>query len=157
MDASQFWIRSPGVGEIRGADLAPALNDEVLVRTLYSGISRGTELLVFRGEVPPSQYQAMRAPFQEGEFPGPVKYGYCNVGQVLEGPDALAGRTVFCLYPHQDLYVVPATAVTPLPDELPAGRAVLAASMETYARPDARHRRDADADADADRHRHGLP
>ena len=131
MDANQFWIRSPGAGQIRRAGLAPRRADDVLVRTLYSGISRGTEALVFRGEVPPSQYQAMRAPFQEGEFPGPIKYGYCSVGEVLEGPDALAGRTVFCLYPHQDLYVVPATAVTPLPDQLPAGRAVLAANMET--------------------------
>ena len=129
--ARQFWIRSPGIGEIRQADLSPRQDDEVLVRTVYSGISRGTEAIVFRGEVPSSQYQAMRAPFQEGEFPGPVKYGYCSVGEVQEGPDALAGRTVFCLYPHQDIYAVPATAVTPLPHQFPAGRAVLAANMET--------------------------
>ena len=127
----QFWIQSPGVGQIRRADLAPRQDDEVRVRTLYSGISRGTEALVFRGEVPPSQFQAMRAPFQEGEFPGPVKYGYSSVGEVLEGPDPLVGRVVFCLYPHQDIYHVPATAVAPLPDQLPAARAVLAANMET--------------------------
>ena len=60
--------------------------DEVLVRTLYSGVSRGTETLVFRGGVPESQHAAMRAPFQEGDFPGPVKYGYLNVGVVEEGP-----------------------------------------------------------------------
>ena len=129
--ARQFWTRSPGEGELRYADLASRRDDEVLVRTRYSGVSRGTEALVFRGEVPPSQYQAMRAPFQEGTFPGPVKYGYCNVGEVVEGPDDLVGRSVFCLYPHQDLYVVPVAAVMPLPDELPAGRAVLAANMET--------------------------
>ena len=132
--ARQFWIRSPGIGEIRQATLASRRDDEVLVRTCYSAVSRGTEALVFRGEVPGSQYQAMRAPFQEGAFPGPVKYGYCSVGEVLEAPDALAalvGRTVFCLYPHQDVYMVPATAVSPLPDRLPAGRAVLAANMET--------------------------
>ena len=131
MDAKQFWIQAPGHAAIVGAELPRRSHDDVLVRTLYSGISRGTEALVFRGDVPPSQYQAMRAPFQEGEFPGPVKYGYCSVGEVLEGPDGLAGRTVFCLYPHQDMYVVPATAVTPVPDRLPAGRAVLAANMET--------------------------
>ena len=132
--ARQFWIRSPGVGEIRRADLDARRDDEVLVRTLYSGVSRGTEALVFRGEVPPSQFRTMRAPFQEGAFPGPVKYGYCSVGEVLEAPNALValvGRLVFCLYPHQDVYVVPATAVTPLPDQLPAGRGVLAANMET--------------------------
>ena len=129
--ARQFWIRSPGYGELRQADLPPRRESEVLVRARYSGVSRGTEALVFRGEVPPSQCQAMRAPFQEGEFPGPVKYGYCSVGEVLEGSDAMAGRTVFCLYPHQDIYVVPVAAVTPLPDQLPSSRAVLAANMET--------------------------
>ncbi|HAO33863.1 MAG TPA: dehydrogenase, partial [Candidatus Competibacteraceae bacterium] len=105
--------------------------DEVLVKTLYTGISRGTESLVFRGEVPPSQYQAMRAPFQQGDFPAPVKYGYCNVGVVEAGLKALRGQTVFCLYPHQDRYIVPATAVTPVPAAVPPGRAVLAANLET--------------------------
>ena len=85
MDAQQFWIQAPGQGETMRAELLPRQDGELLVRNLYSGISRGTEALVFRGEVPPSQYQAMRAPFQEGKFPGPVKYGYCSVGEVLEG------------------------------------------------------------------------
>ena len=133
--ARQFWIRAPGHGEIVLAQLAPRRQDEVLVRTLYSAVSRGTESLVFRGEVPPSQYEAMRAPFQQGQFPGPVKYGYTSVGEVREGPEPgpndLTGRIVFCLYPHQDVYCVPAAAVTPVPDGLPAGRAVLAANMET--------------------------
>lgn len=129
--ARQFWIRSPGLGEIVAASLAPRQEGEVLVRTRYSGISRGTEALVFRGEVPESQHETMRAPFQEGSFPGPVKYGYSNVGEVIEGPAGLEGREVFCLYPHQDLYCVPAGAVTPLPDGLPQGRAVLAANAET--------------------------
>ena len=74
---------------------------EVLVRTVCSGVSRGTETLVFRGRVPPDQYAAMRAPFQEGDFPGPVKYGYLNVGVVEQGPAKLCGRTVFCLSPRQ--------------------------------------------------------
>lgn len=113
------------------ADLAPGQEGEVLVRALYSGISRGTESLVFRGEVPVSQHEAMRAPFQEGSFPGPVKYGYSSVGVVLEGPDELRGHPVFCLYPHQDLYRVPASAVVALPGGVPEGRAVLAANMET--------------------------
>jgi NADPH:quinone reductase-like Zn-dependent oxidoreductase len=129
--ARQFWIRSPGLGEIVTADLGPRQEGEALVRTAYTGISRGTEGLVFRGEVPRSQHQVMRAPFQEGDFPGPVKYGYSSVGTVVEGPAELEGRSVFCLYPHQDVYRVPAAAVMPLPEGLPAGRAVLAANMET--------------------------
>jgi hypothetical protein len=129
--ARQFWIRSPGVGEIVSARLAPRQEGEVLVRALYSGISRGTEALVFRGEVPVSQYEAMRAPFQDGRFPAPVKYGYASVGEVLEGPRTLVGRAAFCLFPHQDLYCAPEAAVVPLPEGLPPGRAVLAANMET--------------------------
>ena len=89
------------LGEIRPLRLPEPGPGEVLVRTLFSGISRGTETLVFRGGVPGDQYAAMRAPFQEGDFPGPVKYGYLNVGVVELGPPELLGRTVFCLYPHQ--------------------------------------------------------
>ena len=127
----QFWIQSTGHGEIVSAELPPRQDDQVLVRTLYSGISRGTESLVFRGQVPRSQFQTMRAPFQDGEFPAPVKYGYMNVGRVEEGPERLIGQTVFCLYPHQDLYCVPETAVTPVPDNVPSSRAILAANMQT--------------------------
>ncbi|HEY2176083.1 MAG TPA: NAD(P)-binding protein [Mycobacteriales bacterium] len=130
-DALAFWLREPGVGEIRPEPLPEPGPDEVLVRTLNSGVSRGTETLVFRGGVPASQYAAMRAPFQDGDFPGPVKYGYLNVGVVEAGPAQLLGRTVFCLYPHQTAYVVPARAVVVVPDDVPPARAVLAGTVET--------------------------
>ncbi|MBI0294559.1 zinc-binding alcohol dehydrogenase [Streptomyces sp. PRKS01-29] len=129
--ARAFWLHSPGHGEIREVDLAEPGPGDVVVRTLCSGVSRGTETLVFRGGVPESQRTAMRAPFQDGEFPGPVKYGYLNVGLVEEGPSSLLGRTVFALYPHQTRYVVPASAVTPVPGDVPAPRAVLAGTVET--------------------------
>src|SRR5215204_1606422 len=124
-DAHAFWLRAPGRGEIRPVALPQPGGGDVVVRTLRSGVSRGTETLVFRGAVPP------RAPFQEGEFPGPVKYGYLSVGAVEEGPAELRGRTVFCLYPHQTAYVVPAGAVTVVPDDVPPARAVLAGTVET--------------------------
>lgn len=129
--AHAFWLREPGAGEIRRQVLAGAAEGEVQVRALFSGISRGTETLVYRGEVPASEHQRMRAPFQAGDFPAPVKYGYSSVGVVEQGPETLRGRTVFCLHPHQTRYVVPATAVHVLPDGLPPERAVLAAGMET--------------------------
>lgn len=129
--ARAFWLRSPGRGEIRETTLADPAEGEAVVRTLYSGVSRGTETLVFRGGVPESQHAVMRAPFQEGDFPAPVKYGYLNAGVVEEGPDDLLGRTVFCLYPHQTRYVVPASALTVVPERVPAGRAVLAGTVET--------------------------
>lgn len=129
--ARAFWLSRPGQGELRDVDLPEPAEGEVVVRALYSGVSRGTETLVFRGGVPESQHAAMRAPFQEGDFPGPVKYCYLSVGVVEEGPDALVGRTVFCLYPHQTRYVVPVSAVTVVPDTIPAARAVLAGTVET--------------------------
>jgi threonine dehydrogenase-like Zn-dependent dehydrogenase len=130
-DAKAFWLSEPGRGEIRPVTLPDPGPDDVVVRTLVSGISRGSEMLVFEGRVPPDQYDAMRAPFQEGDFPGPVKYGYLNVGEVEQGPAELSGRTVFCLYPHQSAYVVPARAVTVVPDGVPPARAVLAGTVET--------------------------
>ena len=129
--ARAFWLREPGVGEIRPITLPEPGPDDVLVRTLWSGISRGTETLVFRGGVPDDQHAAMRAPFQQGEFPAPVKYGYLSVGVVQQGPADLIGRTVFCLYPHQTEYVVPVPAVLPVPAGVPARRAVLAGTVET--------------------------
>jgi 2-desacetyl-2-hydroxyethyl bacteriochlorophyllide A dehydrogenase len=124
-----LWITAASRAELRDEPLAAPHEDEVLVQALYSGISRGSEQLVFTGRVPESEYRRMRAPFQAGEFPFPVKYGYASVGRVIAG--ALAGQTVFCLHPHQDFYVVPSASVLPLPEGLPPARAVLAANTET--------------------------
>ena len=129
--ARAFWTAAPGRGEIRDETLPPLASGELLVRTLFSGVSRGTESLVFHGRVPESEFERMRAPFQSGGFPAPVKYGYSNVGIVERGAAAWCGRNVFVLYPHQTRYVVPAYAVHALPADVPPERAVLAANMET--------------------------
>ena len=126
-----FWVTAPGRGEIRGEALGTPSGSDVVVQALYSGISRGTEALVFGGHVPRSEWGRMRAPFQVGEFPAPVKYGYSSVGRVVTGPDELTGRTVFVLHPHQTRFIVPAAAVHVVPDEIPPARAVLAANLET--------------------------
>jgi 2-desacetyl-2-hydroxyethyl bacteriochlorophyllide A dehydrogenase len=129
--ATAFWIERPGKGVLRTQPLGPVGPDDVLVRTLFTGISRGTESTVFLGRVPRSEHERMRAPFQRGDFPYPVEYGYLNVGIVERGPDALTGRHVFTLFPHQSRFVVPADAVVPVPDGVPARRAVLAGAVET--------------------------
>ena len=126
-----YWATAPGEGEVRIEHLRPPAADEVLVRALWSGISRGTEALVAQGRVPPSQWRTMCAPFQAGDFPFPVKYGYSSTGIVEHGPGDLLGRPVFCLHPHQTRYVVPSAAVMLLAPDLPPRRAVLAANMET--------------------------
>lgn len=129
--ATAFWTVAPLQGELRQEALPACGEHDVLVSARYSGISLGTEALVFRGGVPASERFRMRAPFQQGTFPGPVKYGYSSVGSVVDGDASLVGRTVFCLYPHQDRYVVPASAVVEVPPSVPPRRAVLAANMET--------------------------
>ncbi len=126
-----FWLIEPGRGELRNTPVRTPDAGEVCVQARYSGISRGTESLVFQGLVPPSEQTRMRAPFQEGEFSGPLKYGYASVGRVIAGQTELLGRDVFCLYPHQSHYTVPADAVEVVPSSVPAARAVLAANMET--------------------------
>ncbi len=131
MQTRAYWTTGVRQGEIRTLEIAPPGPDEVQVRTLFSGISRGTELLVHRHQVPDEVAAVMRAPHQEGSLPGPVKYGYLNVGMVEAGPPELVGRTVFTLFPHQERFVVPAADVTVLPDGVPARRAVLAGTVET--------------------------
>lgn len=131
LQARALWLVPPGRAELRAETLRERQPDELLVRTRYSAVSRGTETLVYGGRVPASEYERMRAPFQEGSLPGAVKHGYANVGVVEAGPAAWVGRDVFCLYPHQTRYLVPADAVVALPPNVPAARAVLAANLET--------------------------
>ena len=130
-EANALWYVAPGVAELRPATLPLPGPDQVLVRTLFSGLSRGTERLVFEGRVPESEWQRMRGPGQEGEFPFPVKYGYAAVGVVELGPQALIGQTVFALHPHQERFVIAADKVAAIPDGVPARRAVLTANLET--------------------------
>lgn len=129
--ATALWYVSPRECALNEVAL-PALGpDDCLIRTLWSGLSRGTERLVFEGRVPASEHERMRSPFQEGAFPFPVKYGYCAVGMVEAGPRDMLGRTVFCLHPHQDVFIAPRDRLTLVPDDVPPRRAVLAANMET--------------------------
>jgi threonine dehydrogenase-like Zn-dependent dehydrogenase len=131
ISARALWYVSAGHAELREAPLRAPGPDEVVVRTRWSALSRGTESLVSAGAVPMAERLRMRAPFQEGDFPFPVKYGYAAVGTVIAGPAALRGRDVFALHPHQDVFVVPADAVVPIPEGVPPRRAVLAANAET--------------------------
>ncbi len=126
-----LWYVGPGAVELRAEPLGRPGDGEVLVRTLFSGVSRGTERLVLHGKVAQSEWQRMRAPLQVGAFPFPVKYGYCATGRVEAGAAELLGRTVFVLHPHQERFVVPAALAVRVPDGVPVRRATLAANMET--------------------------
>jgi hypothetical protein len=129
--AEALWYTGPGQAEIRQEKLGPPGAGEVRVRALFGAVSRGTEALVLAGRVPESEFERMRAPFMAGDFPFPVKYGYATVGRVEGGAEAMRGRNVFTLHPHQTLFNLPAGAPVVLPENLPPQRAVLAANMET--------------------------
>lgn len=129
--ASALWITAPRTASLEEEPLPLRGPGSVLVRMLYTGISRGTERLVFEGRVPVGEHERMRAPFQDGEFRFPVKYGYAAVGQVEDGPADCVGKRVFLLHPHQTRVVVPEDCLTEVPDGVPTRRAVLAANMET--------------------------
>jgi threonine dehydrogenase-like Zn-dependent dehydrogenase len=130
-NARALWTVGVAQAEIRDEPVSSPAPDEVTVRTLESGISRGTEALVFAGRVPPGEWARMRGPFQGGDFAFPVKYGYAAVGIVEEGPPERLGQRVFCLHPHQSRFTLPAAAAIPVPDAVPTRRAVLAAQIET--------------------------
>jgi NADPH:quinone reductase-like Zn-dependent oxidoreductase len=129
--ARALWTIAPGVAELRAEALPARAPDQVLARMLASGISRGTERLVLAGKVPENQWGVMRCPLQVGDFPFPVKYGYSGVAYVAEGPAELLDKRVFCLHPHQDIFLAPAAMSIPIPDAVPDHRAVLGANMET--------------------------
>jgi hypothetical protein len=128
-EAQALWYVAPGKAEIRAETLPALAEGHVRIRALHGALSRGTEALVSGGRVPPSEKERMRAPFMAGQFPFPVKYGYSTVGRAETG--ALSGRDVFTLHPHQTLFDLPGEAAVPLPEGVPASRAILAANMET--------------------------
>jgi 2-desacetyl-2-hydroxyethyl bacteriochlorophyllide A dehydrogenase len=119
--------------ELRREPLPPLGEAELRIRTLVSGLSHGTEMLVYRGQVPPDL--ELDLPTLRGGFGFPIKYGYASVGRVVEvgpGVDNLAeGDLVFCLHPHQSEYVVPASLATRLPAGSVAERGVFLANLET--------------------------
>jgi threonine dehydrogenase-like Zn-dependent dehydrogenase len=126
-----IWYAGKGRVETRPGGLLLLGPDTVRVAARFSGVSRGTERLVFHGRVPASEHQRMRCPHQEGAFPFPVKYGYALVGVIEDGPAARIGEHVFLLHPHQRVAHVPLADVHTLPQGLPPRRAALAANMET--------------------------
>lgn len=126
--APALWVTGPKQAALRETHWETAQGD-LEITTLFTAISRGTERLIFEGRVPEGEYETMRAPFQQGDFSFPVKYGYCAVGRVMN--TARAGEVVFTLFPHQARFSVPQAAALPVPETVPPSRAVLAANMET--------------------------
>jgi NADPH:quinone reductase-like Zn-dependent oxidoreductase len=129
MKTQALWYTAAGRAELREETVAAPGPDEISVEALHGAISRGTESLVFNGQVPSSEFDRMRAPFMGGSFPFPVKYGYSTVGRIVDGINR--GRAVFTLHPHQSLFTLPAAAAIAVPDHVSLSRAILGANMET--------------------------
>lgn len=120
---------------VQTESLSPLKSDQVLVRTLLSAISAGTELLVYRGEFPRDLPVDESIQALEGEFSYPLKYGYSSVGQVIEtgagiNPDWL-GRQVFAFQPHCSAFVSRPEALHPVPEDVSPEEAVFLPNMET--------------------------
>ena len=107
MKSQSLWLIKKNKPKILSKDIYYKKNDKtVLVKTLYSGVSKGTESLVMSGKVHKSQYEIMRCPFQDGTFSFPIKYGYINIGQIIDGPKSLIGKKIFTLFPHQTIFEI---------------------------------------------------
>jgi 2-desacetyl-2-hydroxyethyl bacteriochlorophyllide A dehydrogenase len=131
--ARALWFPAPRTVELREEPLPPTGAGRIRVRALASGISHGTEMLVFRGEVRPDLQ--LDLPTLAGAFSFPVKYGYASVGRVVEtgtGVEAPAvGDLVFVHHPHQSEYVVAADAAIGLPEGIDPVTGVFLANLET--------------------------
>jgi threonine dehydrogenase-like Zn-dependent dehydrogenase len=131
MKTHALWHISPDASAILEHDL-PAGNDHMLlVKSLYSLVSMGTERIVASALMPSAVWNQMAVPYMEGTFSLPCKYGYSLTGKVLKGPAEYKGKTVHLMHPHQDRLWVNATSVFIVPDDIPATRAVLASQVET--------------------------
>lgn len=116
MDATAVTFVAPGQVELRPVEVPEPAEGQLLVRTLCSGISAGTELLAYRGEVEPDLALDESLGALTGDFRYPFRYGYSCVGRIERSGDTTApeGALVFAFHPHQDRFVVGARDVVRL-------------------------------------------
>ena len=126
-----YWIDKKNKGYFKFGEISSINSNEIVVKTLFSGISYGTEKLVYSGKVPKSQRNLMKCPYQEGDFGNDIKYGYINVGKVVDGDKSYLGNNIFSLYPHQDFYKIPSNEALIIPNKIPLSRCLLIPNLET--------------------------
>src|SRR3954464_203082 len=131
--AEAVWFGAAGRVEIRDEPLASLAPDQVRIRALASGVSAGSELLVYRGHAPRDLPPDL--PTIAGDFGFPVKFGYASVGRVVEAGSRVdcpaVGDLVFVHHPHQTEYAVAADVPIPLPADLAPETGVFSANLET--------------------------
>ena len=131
MKAHGLWFLGANQFSIREETLRSPSTPYCVVKSICSGISQGTEQLVYSEAVPESIQHQMRCPYMGGDFPFPIKYGYSLVGEVVEGPENIVGRNVHMLHPHQDYGCVHPRDIYLLDDGILPEKAILASNMET--------------------------
>ena len=133
LEARALWFTAPRTAEFRPQRVPSPKPGEVRVRAIASAISHGTEMLVYRGEVPADL--PLDLPTFAGDFSFPIKHGYATVGRVLDtgadvdslSPDDL----VFVHHPHQDAFTVPAELPVRLPEGIDPTTGLFFANLET--------------------------
>jgi len=130
-ETESFWINKKNNSCIKKHIIDAPGKSEALIKTIYSGISYGTEKIVYTGDVPKSQRELMRCPYQMGDFGSDVKYGYINVGKVIKGSSKYNNKYVYTLFPHQTVYVLSEADLILIPKSIPLQRCLLTANMET--------------------------
>ena len=131
MKANALWHTTSECSAILEQELPDRNNHMLLIQSLYSLVSLGTERLVSSALMPAAIMNQMAVPYMEGSFSLPCKYGYSLVGRVLKGADEYKGKTVHLMHPHQDKTWASPSSVFVIPVEIPAQRAVLASQVET--------------------------
>ncbi|WP_298982402.1 zinc-dependent alcohol dehydrogenase [Caldilinea sp.] len=126
---------APGKVVVRAEPIPQPQPGELLVQTLVSAISAGTELLFLRGEVPANMEVDSAIPALNGAVRYPLRYGYACVGRVIEAGEeqdrGWLGCTVFAFHPHASHFVASTAQILPVPDDLTPHRAALLPNMET--------------------------
>jgi 2-desacetyl-2-hydroxyethyl bacteriochlorophyllide A dehydrogenase len=130
-----LYFTAPYQVSVRQETLPPLARDQVVVQTLVSAISPGTELLIYRGQAPTDIRLDETIPDLAGEFGFPLKYGYAAVGRVIgRGADVTPewhDRLVFSFHPHESHFLTSPAELIPVPAGISPDEATFLPNMET--------------------------
>lgn len=134
MKARVLYFQAPRRIEIRDQEVAEPRDDEVRIEAELSGISAGTELLLYRGQVPPGTILDENLPSLSGTVGYPLAYGYAVVGRVVaqgKGVRDLLGRRVFAFETHRSSFLARPEELHLIPEDVPSESAALLPTVET--------------------------
>lgn len=133
--AQNLYIQRPGAIEIRDEPIAEPQPGQVQIKTRVSAISAGTELLFYRGQVPPELSVDSAISGMSDKVAYPLRYGYACAGEIVAvgdpGLDSRLGQRVFAFAPHASLFNLPSDDVIPIPTNVSWESAALFPNMET--------------------------